>query len=132
MREIITKKQRKMLKHKFENDPTCCLIYLKGKQIKTKDDYYAILREKLQLNESFSNNLNAYSDMLRDPFTYFNKEKIVFLIKRYDKFLRNEPLKLKFEMIFDEAIIPFWKGQISDTTVGASHHKFHLYCEMPK
>lgn len=132
MRQIISKKQRKSLKQQFENDPNCCFIYIKGKQIKTKEDYYAVLREKLQLNESFSNNLNAYSDMLRDPFTYFNKEKIVFLIKRYDKFLRNDPIKLKIEMIFDKAIIPFWSGEIADTTVGACHHEFHLYCEMPK
>lgn len=119
MREFINKEQYSELKKKYKNDSSCCYIKLNGKKLKTKEEYYEKLKDKLQLNNSFSNNINAYSDMMRDPYTYYNKETIVFVIKNYDKFLCKEPSIGSFNKIFDKDIIPVLRSE---------NKNIHVYC----
>jgi len=119
MREFINKDQYRELKKKYKDDKDCCYIKLNGKKLKTKEEYYEKLKEKLQLNDSFSNNINAYSDMMRDPYTYYNKDIILFVIKNYDKFLCEEASRSSYNQIFDKDIIPVLRSE--DKYV-------HVYC----
>jgi RNAse (barnase) inhibitor barstar len=128
MREFISESKRKEIIKATKQDATCCLVKLNGKKLRTKELYYDKLKEKLQLNESFSNNYNSYSDMMRDPFTYYNKDKIVFVIKHYEMFLSEDTSKAMIEKIFDDAIIPFFQGEIEEVVHQGSKKEIHVYC----
>lgn len=128
MREFINKEQYKKIKKKYKNSDNCCYVKLNGKKLKTLEDYYTRLSQKLQLNDSFSNNFNAYSDMMSDPFTYYNKNIIIFVIKNYDDFLSEEKSKKVIEQIFDQDIIPYFRKEISRTTMNTTNKEVHVYC----
>lgn len=128
MREFINKDDYKEIKEKYKDNNKCCYIKLNGKKLKTKEDYYEKLKKKLELNDSFSNNLNAYSDMMRDPYTYGNKQIIVFVIKKYKDFLSEETSKPVFEKIFDKDIIPFFRNEVKATVMKSEYVEIHVYC----
>jgi len=116
MREFIMADAANHIKLECESDEDCCFVHLEGSKLKTKEQYFQKLSETLRLSDTFSNNFNAYADMMCDAFTYYNKEKIVFLIDHYDAFLSEDASKKIIETIFDEAIIPYFEGDI------------HVYC----
>ncbi|MDA3846195.1 MAG: barstar family protein [Vallitaleaceae bacterium] len=130
MREIISKSESIAISKLYKKDKQCCLIELNGKKLKTRFLYFEKLKKKLQLNDSFSNNLNAYSDMMRDAYTYYNKEKIIFLIKHYRHFLEDDPGKDTIEKIFDDAIIPYFETEIEHMTQNGTARAIHVYCVM--
>lgn len=118
MREFIDKHKSKEIIKKYKKDEACCFIKLNGKKLKTKEEYYEKLSKKLQLNATFSNNYNAYSDMMRDEYTYYNKDTIIFVIKNYDHFLQDDHSKSIIEKIFDTDIIPEFEHK----------QTIHVYC----
>lgn len=128
MREMISKSVRKDLLKKYKKDPQCCLIKLNGKKLPTKEAYYKKLKDKLQLNDTFANNYNAYSDMMRDSYTYYNKATIVFMINHYDRFLEEDQGKAIIETIFDEDIIPFFENHYGSRQQGGTKKTIHVYC----
>lgn len=128
MREFINKAEGKIIKSLYKKDNSCCYLKLNGKKLKTKEAYYEKLSRKLQLNDTFSNNLNAYSDMMRDPYTYYNKDKIVVVIKNYTLFLCDDPDKSKIEKIFDQDIIPFFREEILNKVQKGKIKEYHIYC----
>lgn len=119
------------------NHEDCCLVYLNGRWIKDKMDYYKTLKKQLQLNDSFSNNLNAYKDMMCDPYTYYNQSNIVFVIENAHNFLKKDPIfRQKVEMVFLADIIPFFSRQGHkgheghDLVVGQKDTKLSIYVEV--
>lgn len=128
MREKITKAESKIILKKYKKDPSCCLVKLNGKKLPNKEVYYDKLKKKLQLNDSFANNYNAYSDMMRDGYTYYNRDTIIFVIKHYRQFLSEDKGKPIIERIFDEDIIPFFEGEEMGSIQGGSKKVIHVYC----
>jgi len=128
MKEIISKSESKSIIKRYKNDAQCCLIELNGKKLKTKALYFDTLKEKLQLNDSFSNNLDAYSDMMRDEFTYYNKKKIVFVIKHYQHFLEADNARETILKIFDNDIIPYFETKSSLSEEYHQARIIHIYC----
>lgn len=118
MREYISRSEARDMIKRYKSHDGCCLIKLNGKKIRTRDAYYDKLRKKLRLNATFSNNYNAYSDMMRDAYTYYDKQCIVFVIKHYEDFLSRDGSKEMIERIFDQDIIPYF--QVAS--------EIHVYC----
>lgn len=100
------------------NEEDCCYIYIQGSESETLEEYFMLLKNKLRLNDSFSNNLNSYCDMMCDSFTYYEKRKIIFAISEYNQFLSKYDRKEIIEEIFNDDIIPFFEEEISNTVVG--------------
>lgn len=109
MREFISKEDAENIIIRFKGDEECMLIIIEGRITTTINQYFYELRKVLRLSDTFSNNLNSYSDMLRDEYSYYNKENIVFVIKDYNCFLSDYSRKNTIEKIFDEDIIPYFK-----------------------
>lgn len=128
MREFVSPEKLAEIRQICQRDENCCLIDLEGSKLKNKYDYYEELGKQLQLNDSFNHNFNAYSDMMCDPYTYYNKEKIVFLIDEYEKFLSEDYSLDIIEEIFDEVMSPFFRESIESLVQYGIVRKFHIYC----
>lgn len=128
MREWIKGAEIEAVTSKYKNNPECCFVFLDGREITTRDEYYKALEKQLQLNETFSNNYSAYCDMMCDPYTYYNKQCIVFVIDFYEQFLRGDVSKEMIEEIFDESIMPFFDEDIKGVMDNETNHEIHVYC----
>lgn len=70
---------------------------------------------------------DVYNDWMRD-FTWIDKDNIVFVIRHYGKFMRNDILNRK-EVIddFQELFFPWWEEEVVHHVVGGKPKKFTVY-----
>lgn len=145
-RIFVTKEKRDEILKTAIEDVSCFLLHLNGKDFLTEIQYFAYLYKYLRLPISFSFNLDAYLDMMTDPYSYSNEvssengknncfsnlgdvKKIVILIDNYNDFLRkNKIFKKEIEDLFDNDILPFFENEIKEVYVGGYEIEYNIYC----
>lgn len=108
--QLISKNVYKTTVKPLKQAPDCCYIKLNGKHLPNKTKYFKRLAKKLQLNDSFHRNLDAYVDMMCDHYTYYNRDNIVFVITHYEHFLEDEHQRALYLQLFADEIIPYFTG----------------------
>lgn len=145
-RTFVTEEIRKEIIRISIEDNSCFFLHLNGKDFHTEIQYFAYLYKYLRLPISFSFNLDAYLDMMTDPYSYSSElkfengknnnfpnwgdvKKIVILIDDYDNFLKqNKIFKKEIEDLFDNDILPFFKNEIEEVYTGGYKIEYSIYC----
>lgn len=119
--------ERKKILYKF-NDVK--YIVMDGAGIETYEQYFDKLWEVFdfsEIPEGWKKDYHTEYDFMTDD-DFLPKEKYIFVIKNYDKFMKNNKWeKENLEDTYENYLLPFWDEEVERVVVEGKRKDFDIY-----
>jgi len=102
-------------------------VKIDGKKIKTKNDFFEIIEEKLQFPTKCTGKYSRFEDWITDLSWLPEEQGICIQINDYQDFLLDDfKAKTTIENIFQETVLPFWKESVCKYVKGGRPREFYV------
>lgn len=123
---VVSAQEFKTIKKELQDDDNIFWIEIDGIKCEKRKAFFDVISEIIRAPIPIKG-FAGYDDWMTD-LSWISQEKIVFVIYRYDEFLKGD-LEAKKNIIFGftDLILPWWDTEVCYHTVGGKPRQFDVY-----